>query len=203
MALCLGFKFTAVDANGNPLSGGKIYTKVASSDTDKETYSDRAMSTPNTNPIILDTAGQCDLYFSGPTKLIIKDSLDNTIDTVDPVDGIVANGDSPTFTDLTVSDDLTVTDDVTIGGLLAVTANASIGSSMSVTGVLAGSDMLLSGYIQAGTNIIALGYLSTNTLINFPSAIADAAVANNSLFRRSTSGKIAYKDNSGTVTDLY
>ena len=46
------------DDNGDPLSGGKIYTYAAGTTTPLETYTARDGTTPNTNPIILDAAGR-------------------------------------------------------------------------------------------------------------------------------------------------
>ncbi|NIW45236.1 MAG: hypothetical protein GWN30_10925, partial [Gammaproteobacteria bacterium] len=50
-------RFQVFDDNGDPLSGGKIYTYIAGTSTPKTTYSDRSLSTPHTNPIILDSRG--------------------------------------------------------------------------------------------------------------------------------------------------
>ena len=46
------------DNNGNPLSGGKLYTYAAGTTTPQATYASAAGSTLNTNPIILDAAGR-------------------------------------------------------------------------------------------------------------------------------------------------
>lgn len=46
------------DDNGNPLSGGKIYTYAAGTTTPLTTYTSYTGLTPNANPIILDAAGR-------------------------------------------------------------------------------------------------------------------------------------------------
>lgn len=46
------------DNNGDPLSGGKIYTYAAGTTTPLTTYTSRDGLTPNANPIILDAAGR-------------------------------------------------------------------------------------------------------------------------------------------------
>lgn len=51
-----GWQF--LDNNGNPLSGGKIYTYAAGTTTPQATYTGRAGATANANPIILDSAGR-------------------------------------------------------------------------------------------------------------------------------------------------
>lgn len=50
-----------LDANGNPLAGGKLYTYRTGTSTPKTTYSD-ASGTANANPIILDSEGSADVW---------------------------------------------------------------------------------------------------------------------------------------------
>lgn len=73
------------DAAGDPLVGGKIYTYAAGTSTPKVTYQDAAATILNTNPIILDSRGECLVFWTGSYKIVVKDSLDNTIYTVDNV----------------------------------------------------------------------------------------------------------------------
>jgi hypothetical protein len=46
------------DNNGNPLSGGKLYSYAAGTTTPQATYTSVSGATPHTNPIILDSAGR-------------------------------------------------------------------------------------------------------------------------------------------------
>jgi hypothetical protein len=46
------------DNNGNPLSGGKIYTYEAGTSTPLATYTSSTGNTAHTNPIVLDSAGR-------------------------------------------------------------------------------------------------------------------------------------------------
>ena len=46
------------DNNGNPLSGGKIYTYVAGTTTPQATYTSSSGVTAHSNPIILDAGGR-------------------------------------------------------------------------------------------------------------------------------------------------
>jgi microcystin-dependent protein len=48
--------------NGAPLSGGKLFTYLSGTTTKLKTYTEYTGSTPNTNPIILDSNGQCDIW---------------------------------------------------------------------------------------------------------------------------------------------
>jgi hypothetical protein len=78
-----------LDSNGNPLSGGKIYSYEAGTVTPKNTYTSQAGDTANANPIILDANGRYSLWLGeGSYDFVLTDSLDNQIDTADGVVGI-------------------------------------------------------------------------------------------------------------------
>lgn len=74
------------DSNGDPLSGGKLNFYEPSTTTRKDTFSDSAETSANTNPVILDAAGrQADIFFSGEAKAVLTDADDVQIDVTDPV----------------------------------------------------------------------------------------------------------------------
>lgn len=78
------------DNNGNPLSGGKIYTYEAGTTTPDATYTSLAGTTAHTNPIILDSAGRVPggeiwLALPDPYKFVLKTSTDVTIGTYDNI----------------------------------------------------------------------------------------------------------------------
>lgn len=77
--------FHAEDENGVPLSGGKVSTFEPGTTTPKQTYSDRALTTPNTNPIILDSRGDATVWGSGAYKVELSDANDVLIWTIDEV----------------------------------------------------------------------------------------------------------------------
>ena len=75
-------------AGGIPLVGGKVYTYAAGTTTPLATYTTAAASTPNTNPVILDSRGEASIFFSAANyKIVVKDSLDSTIWTQDNLAG--------------------------------------------------------------------------------------------------------------------
>lgn len=83
-------KFRAVDANGNPYASGKLYTYIAGTLTTKATYSDYAKTSPNSNPIILDSNGEALIIpGEGSYRLILKDSNDVEIWDIDNVAGML------------------------------------------------------------------------------------------------------------------
>jgi hypothetical protein len=76
------------NASGSPLVGGKVYTYAAGTTTPLATYQDSSGTVSNTNPIILDSRGECNLWLLPATayKYVLKDSTDATIWTVDNID---------------------------------------------------------------------------------------------------------------------
>lgn len=73
-------------AAGVPLVGGKLYTYASGTTVPAATYTTSAASTANTNPVILDSRGEANVWF-GPSRytLVLKDSLDNLIWTADGI----------------------------------------------------------------------------------------------------------------------
>lgn len=71
--------------DGLPLVGGKLYTYAAGTTTPLATYVDYHGVTENTNPIILDSNGEADVWLPSTTsyKYVLKDSNDVTLYTVD------------------------------------------------------------------------------------------------------------------------
>ena len=82
------------DNNGNPLSGGKLYTYSAGTATPQATYTTSQGNVPWTNPIVLDAAGRVpssseiwladDLLY----KFVLKDANDVLIATYDNISGV-------------------------------------------------------------------------------------------------------------------
>ena len=79
-------KLQFFDNNGNPLVGGKLYTYEAGTTTPLATYTDASATTPNTNPIILNSRGEAEVWLGQePYKFLLTTSADVTIWTVDNV----------------------------------------------------------------------------------------------------------------------
>ena len=83
-------KFRAtVQGTGIPLVGGQLFTYAAGASPTppnyQATYKDSA-GTANTNPVILDSNGECDLWLSDLVyKYVLKNSIGNTVWTVDNI----------------------------------------------------------------------------------------------------------------------
>lgn len=84
-------KLQFVDANGVPLSGGKLYTYSAGTTSPLVTYTDSTGSVPNTNPIILDSRGEASvwLFSSLGYKFVLKTAQDVLVYTVDNINGVI------------------------------------------------------------------------------------------------------------------
>lgn len=89
------------DGNGNPLSGGKLFTYAAGTTTKQNTYTDSSGTIANANPVILDSRGEAFVWLdqSLSYKLVLSPSTDSdpptnpvwTIDNVrDPTGAVLA-----------------------------------------------------------------------------------------------------------------
>lgn len=84
-------KQSFTNSAGDPLAGGKLYTYAAGTSTPKATYADSGAVTPNANPIVMDARGEATIFWDGVYKVILKDSADSLVWTVD---NISSTGDS-------------------------------------------------------------------------------------------------------------
>lgn len=109
-----------LDNNGNPLSGGKVYTFIAGTSTLKTTWANYAKSVTNPNPVILDGAGRAEIWGDGGYKVVVTTADDVTVDTTDNI-FLLGN---------TVDGNLSVGGGATFGG------GASFGDSVDITGGL-------------------------------------------------------------------
>ena len=79
-------KLAFVDAAGQPLVNGKLYTYIAGTTTLQATYADSSGAAANTNPIILDSRGEANVWLGGAIyKFVLKDADDALIWTVDNI----------------------------------------------------------------------------------------------------------------------
>jgi hypothetical protein len=90
------------DANGDPVSGAKIYVYNVGTTTSRAIYSDTSLSVSVSNPIICNSAGRTTtdggttvgmVYTAtGSYKIVVKTSADVTLYTLDNIDGNVPVG---------------------------------------------------------------------------------------------------------------
>lgn len=90
-------KTTFVDLNGKPLTSGTVDFYIPSTTTRKTTWKDAGETVPNTNPVVLDSAGRALILGSGNYRQVVKDRVGNLIwDQVTSSTG--SGGSAPTAT---------------------------------------------------------------------------------------------------------
>ena len=131
--------------DGLPLVGGKIYTYAGGTSTPIATYTDSTANTANTNPIILDSYGQANIWLINTTtyKFVVKDADDVLLYTVDnisiPLDALGLESPPPigSVTPNTGAfTTLSATGAVTFATTLGVTGAVTLGSSLTMAGQL-------------------------------------------------------------------
>lgn len=127
------------DDNGNPLTGGKVYTYAAGTTTPAATYTTSTGAVANTNPIILDAAGRTanETWLVAGTlyKFIVKTSADVLVGTYD---GLPAINDPYSINSL-------------LGSVTGTNAIAAV-ATPSITAYAAGATY---AFIAANTNTAA------------------------------------------------
>ena len=68
-----------LDANGDPLVGGKIYFYLSGTNIPADTWSTAAGGTPNSNPVILNSAAEAVIWGTGSYRQVVHDVNDNLI----------------------------------------------------------------------------------------------------------------------------
>lgn len=138
------------DNSGAVLTGGLLYTYTAGTTTPVTTYQDSAGSTPNANPIVLDSVGRVSaevwLTTGAAYKLVLKTSTGTTLWTMDNLRGIndvssvawaAITGKPTTVAGYAISDALTTT--------VAASTYAPI-ASPSLTGTASATDEAANSY---------------------------------------------------------
>lgn len=84
---------TILDANGNPVSGGRVYTYLAGTTTLVATYTDVALSVANANPIIADSAGRYVAFLSpgASYKYVVQSADGSALRTQDNISATPAS----------------------------------------------------------------------------------------------------------------
>ena len=82
-------KYQFSDSTGTPLAGGTLTTYIAGTNTLTNTWQDQALGIANTNPIVLDSRGECVLWLNSTVnyKFVLKNSSGVTQWTVDNISG--------------------------------------------------------------------------------------------------------------------
>jgi hypothetical protein len=173
-----------VDVNGNPLTGGKVYTYLAGTSTPADTWATSAGDVAQPNPIVLNSLGATfnPIWLTADVayKIVIKDSLGvSTLYTFDNITGIndpaysllsewVLFASAPTYiasTIFSVAADQTIifqpgrrVKTINSGG----TVYSTIQTSVFATGVTTITVLNDSGALDSGLSAVYYGFLSAS-----------------------------------------
>lgn len=179
------FNAQFIDTTGVPLDGGKLYTYISGTTTNQTTYSDEAGTATNTNPIILNSVGRCDLWLDPALTytLLLKRSDNSTVDSWDDVVGCVKSTDAV----------------ASINGLSGVVVleaqdiDFATGTSTTWfvgTDVASALDAIIE-HASSGPSVVAITYAATIS-------VNVSGYANNSLFRCALTGNVTVNFTGGT-----
>lgn len=167
-----------LDADGDPISGGKVHFYEAGTSTPKDTYQEESLVTPHANPVVLDSAGMAEIWLDGLYKMNVLTSADVQVPGY-PIDDIswapavtsdtaitewVSPADVPTYisaTSFTVPDDKRTTYQVgrrikatvTAGTVYCLITAVSFAASVTTVTVSGGS-------LDSGLSVVDVGILS-------------------------------------------
>jgi hypothetical protein len=138
------------DINGKPLAGGTITTYIAGTSTPKSTWTDPGLTALNTNPIVLDAAGQSLMWGDGDYRLVLRDALGNLI-WDQPATTIVSAAMEPVVSAPTIPDAVNL---LGINALIAAEATArSNADSAEQTARIAADNAITTAYTAADTTL--------------------------------------------------
>ena len=204
------------DSSGNPCNGCLIYFYEVGTTTLKNTYSNEALSTPNTNPLVLNSAGRSatQVWFSGRYRVVVKSAAGVTITDDDPVEEFVptsgiqnssqvycgSNSGSANTLTFTCSPALSAySAGMTLRGRIVADNSSTVTVNFNSVGAKAvvnnDGEALASGDLQ-GPGIITLTYDSTTDAFRLQTP--DAAA----LLTSATTGRAALTTGTHTVVVL-
>lgn len=121
-------KLQFCDSDGKPLAGATIDFFVPGTSDRKDTWQDSAATILNTNPVVLDSAGEAVLFGQGIYRQVLTDAAGNLIWDQETSDGTSSTG------NITVTGNITASGDVSIGGdlgagTITVPGTATLGAA--------------------------------------------------------------------------
>lgn len=137
------------DPNGAPYAGGKLYTYIPATTTPKLTWQDPNATVPNTNPIVLDSAGRAIIWGSGEYREVLLDQFGTTI-----WDQLVF-GQSPSVLNSVANNSILGNDSGVAGPVTAI----SVGTGLSMSGGVISVNQILASLVNDSTNqAVAAGF---------------------------------------------
>ena len=158
-------KLQFLDANGNPLVNGLLYTYASGTTTPLATYTTQAQTTANTNPIVLDSRGEASVFLLAgySYRFVLQNSSGVTQYTTDPFNAL---GDMAFYNASAVNITGGTISGVTLSGPITgnVTGNLTGNVGGNVTGSISGGTISGSSYnggqLAGNRNVIVNGDMS-------------------------------------------
>lgn len=184
------------DNAGNPLSGGLLFTYLANTTTKAATYIDSSQTTMNTNPIVLDSRGECNCWL--PPGQLFTYVLSPSTDSDPPTNIIktinnVGSGGSVATINFAVDTGIVNASIATLAGLTSLTTGQTLTLKVAVTNtgpatlnvnglgvksiVLQNGAVLSAGELQAGGQYLLQYTGSAWQILGFATAGGTVATA--------------------------
>ena len=178
--------------NNAPLTGGKLYTYLAGTTTPVATYSNDT-GTPNTNPIILDADGECNLYLDDDIayRLILKDANDVVYFDRDNVYSIGSSADAAANSASNANTYKNQARDYALSAELSAT---SANTYKNQTQAQAGIATTQAGIATDNAAATAADRVQTNLNVIASEAARDAALIQSGVYTTEAAGRAAVAD---------
>ena len=143
--------FQVLDSNGDPVSGGLVYTYATGTTTPKVAYTDSALSVAATNPIVLDSKGEATFYLDGEYRINVTTSAAVQV-TNFPMDNIYSFGDVAGYDTGTASGEVPLNSDL---GTVAILDHGTSSGEVPLN-----SDKIVIQTIQTSTSGTSISFTS-------------------------------------------
>lgn len=140
------------DASGIPLAGGFLFSYAAGTTTPLATYQDSLGAAANTNPIVLDSAGEAVIFLAAAAYKIVLQDLNGVVQWTQDNVSAVSQAElaaASSFSSLTVSGAVSVGGAETVAGVLTA-ASLAITGTAAVAGNLTAVSAAVSGNASVG-----------------------------------------------------
>lgn len=164
-------RFYAVHpTTGRPVAYGTVTLYAAGTNTLKSGYADRAGVNPSLNPIPLGADGGCEVYLSGPYRIVVKDANGVTVQDLDQVNSIIAETEAGNPGSLIANNNLSdLTDVVSARDALSLTKQETISDATADRLMIVGA-FGLGGNVPEVTAVSALNGITVTKWVRVAAA---------------------------------